>query len=402
MVIHSVKDGDTVFTLARKYRVSPLKIIENNGLENPDALSVGEELLILSPTRTYTVRGGDTVERICRMFGIKKSRLQAANPALLGTDRLYPGELLAIRYDAPPYGMAVVNGYVYESTTQEQLCGALPYLTYATLSVGVTDGQSVRFLFNDQPYLKQIHDRGKIALMRVCEGDGMPLSPDDREGWEQLCDRLCTAAKAHGYQGITLAFYRTAKLSPHLYDDFVVRMRRRLLGCDLILFTETDANEPLALGDYADGNVLMYDKCTVKDPPSFEEGERAIAERYASDYESSRMFMDISPFGYDEDTAMTLPMIRQLAHKTRCAIKKDVRTGLCSLQYPKFTGGVREERTVVFESLENIKAKLHLVDAFGYMGVSLDVGRTPVSVFLMVHTLFCDADYSTLGIEERV
>ncbi len=400
MLIHRVKDGESVFSIARKYRVSPLKIIENNGLENPNELSVGEELLILSPTRTYTVRGGDTAERICRMFGIKKSKLQAANPGLLGTDNLYPGELLAIRYDTPPYGMAVVNGYVYGHTSEKSLCRALPYLTYVTLSAAVTDGMNVSFLFNDRPYVQAIQDKGKIALLRVCESEGMPVCADDR--WDALCRRLADAAKQHGYHGITLAFYRTAKTSPAMYDDMVVRMRRHLLGCDLILFTETDANDPIAVGDYADGNVLMYDKCTDKTPPSFADGEEAMVKKYAAEYESSRMFLDISPFGYDGTTPMTLPAIRRLSHKMRCPFEMDETTGLMSLCYPKFNAGTREDRRVVFESLENIKAKLHLLDAFGYMGVSLDVENTPPAVFLMVHTLFCDSDYTTLCAQERI
>ncbi len=401
MVIHTVREGDSVFSLSRKYRISPMKIIENNGLEHPDELSIGEELLMLSPTRTYTVRGGDTVERICRMFGIKKSRLQAANPALLGTDRLYPGELLAIRYDAPPYGMAAVNGYVYEGTSEQALCAALPYLTYVTISACVANASSLRFTFADTPYLQQTHKHGKPALMRVCEGDELPFG-EDEQAWEGICDRLCTAALTHGYQGITLAFYRAAKRSAKLYDSFIVHMRRRLLGCDLILFTETDANDPQPVGDFADGTILLYDKCTLPQAPSFEEGERAVMEQYATQYESARMFLDISTLGYDGDTPMTQSQIRRLSHKLRCPIQTDARTGLCTLTYPHFANGTREQRQVVFASLENIKAKLHLCDAFGYMGVSLDVGRTPPAVYLMIHALFCDSDYTTLTVGERV
>ena len=46
MIIHTVKTGDTVFNIARKYGVAPHKIIENNELLNPDRLTVGEKLLI--------------------------------------------------------------------------------------------------------------------------------------------------------------------------------------------------------------------------------------------------------------------------------------------------------------------------------------------------------------------
>ena len=41
MIIHTVKSGDTIFNIARKYGVPPQKIIENNELYNPDILTVG-------------------------------------------------------------------------------------------------------------------------------------------------------------------------------------------------------------------------------------------------------------------------------------------------------------------------------------------------------------------------
>lgn len=397
MILHTVQNGDTVFSIARKYGISPMKLIENNELTNPDELSVGEELLILSPTRTYTVRGGDTLDRISRTFGIKKSKLQAANPALMGTERLYPGELLAIRYDAPPYGMAAVNGYVYRDTSEDALLRAIPYLTYVTVSSSCTDGKRVTVLFDDTAAVRLIHERGRIALMRVCEDENMPDPEALRACWDSMTDMLIRAAKERGYGGITLAFYKTAAKNPALYNEFIVYMRGRLLGCDLILFTETDANRPLPLGDYADGAVLMYEKAHLPAPPSFADGEQTVAEHYAAECESSRMFLDISPFGYDGDTPLTLPQIRKLAYKHRTQMEHDTEKKLCYVRYPRFSGGVREERTVVFESLENIKAKLHLCDALGYMGVSVDVGRTPVAVFMMLHTLFCDAEYTFFG-----
>ena len=88
MFIHTVGEGDTVFKIARNYSTSPIKIIENNDLKNPDVLSVGEELLILTPTRTYTARGGDTAAKIARRFGIKRGMLYRNNPYLCGQDKV--------------------------------------------------------------------------------------------------------------------------------------------------------------------------------------------------------------------------------------------------------------------------------------------------------------------------
>ena len=69
MRIHRVERGESVFGIARAYGVPAASIIEVNGLENPDALAVGQELLVLTPRRVYTARSGDTVSDVARRFG---------------------------------------------------------------------------------------------------------------------------------------------------------------------------------------------------------------------------------------------------------------------------------------------------------------------------------------------
>ncbi|HBJ18323.1 MAG TPA: hypothetical protein DDY70_01050, partial [Clostridiales bacterium] len=167
MILHTVESGDTVFKIARKYAVSPMKIIENNGLRDPDRLSVGEELLILTPTKTYTVRGGDTLTKIAARFGVKKSELYKNNPQLGGTDTLYAGQLLAIHYDTPTGGMAAVNGYVYPGCDADRFRTALPYLTYVTFSGLKTDGEHIYPLADFTNLRRTAKEMGKSVLLRV-------------------------------------------------------------------------------------------------------------------------------------------------------------------------------------------------------------------------------------------
>mgnify|MGYP003310964163 CR=1 FL=1 len=110
MFIHTVTPSETLYHIARKYGVAPTKIIEANGLENPDRLSVGDKLVIITPTRTYTVRGGDTLEKISRRFGIPIKEILKNNPSLMGGDKIYPEELLTLKQDAPRHGSALING----------------------------------------------------------------------------------------------------------------------------------------------------------------------------------------------------------------------------------------------------------------------------------------------------
>jgi hypothetical protein len=49
MLIHIVQSGDTLYDIAEKYGVSVEDIVKANELENPDWLSIGQELIIPSP-----------------------------------------------------------------------------------------------------------------------------------------------------------------------------------------------------------------------------------------------------------------------------------------------------------------------------------------------------------------
>ena len=68
MIIHTVVPGDSIYRIARMYNVPASRIITDNMLTDPGRLIVGETLVILFPSETYTVRGGDTLSSIASRF----------------------------------------------------------------------------------------------------------------------------------------------------------------------------------------------------------------------------------------------------------------------------------------------------------------------------------------------
>ena len=113
MVIHTVRKGDSIYSIAREYGVPPSRIITDNMLENPSKLAVGQSLVILFPTQTHTVRGGDTLQSIARMHGLTLNELYRNNPILGGVPTIYPGQVLNISYPEPSLGEFSTNGYAY-------------------------------------------------------------------------------------------------------------------------------------------------------------------------------------------------------------------------------------------------------------------------------------------------
>lgn len=94
MQIHVVSRGDTFYSLARRYGVTPESIQAVNQLENPNQLVVGETLLI--PTQNqYTVQPGDTLYAIAERFNVDLSDLIRLNPRLVSGE-IRPGETVKI------------------------------------------------------------------------------------------------------------------------------------------------------------------------------------------------------------------------------------------------------------------------------------------------------------------
>ena len=54
MFVHVVKRGDTIWSIARRYNVSPQRIISDNAIPNPQNLVLGQALLTLIPKTVHT------------------------------------------------------------------------------------------------------------------------------------------------------------------------------------------------------------------------------------------------------------------------------------------------------------------------------------------------------------
>jgi len=49
-VYYLVKSGDTLFNISRRFNLDMLKLMQLNGISNPDHVEVGQNLLLPSPT----------------------------------------------------------------------------------------------------------------------------------------------------------------------------------------------------------------------------------------------------------------------------------------------------------------------------------------------------------------
>ena len=392
MHIHTVSPSETVFGIARKYGVSPTKIIENNRLATPDRLTVGEELLILTPTKTYTVRNGDTLERIAKRFGISKNTILRNNPALFGSEEVYPEEILALKYDTPIHGIAVLNGYYYNGCPAERINFALPYINYLTVSGAVLTAGGIREIFDTEKVAEITKKSGKIPLYRIY----------DRRGASEICkaadeyiEILAVTAKGKGFSGITLAAHKATE-SPD-FEDFLFKLKKRLLEDGLSLFLEIDANSSIRYTEIPDSQILLYEKCALPKIPDFTSGEELVLGEFANKADSSRTFIDISPFAYCDGEQITKSDAIAQARKDGREIKHDKESLVCYFDTERRKRDGKKSSRTIFEAMKNTKAKLDLAGELGYMGISFDIMRSATSDIMMMNSLFlCGGDFLPL------
>ncbi|MEQ3639626.1 MAG: LysM peptidoglycan-binding domain-containing protein [Alteromonas sp.] len=106
-VRHTVKSGDTLWDIARKYKVSTRQLAKWNGMAPGDMLRPGKTLVVwlegksdagVTKKVTYTVRNGDSLSRIASKFNVKVSDISKWNS--LNTKRyLQPGQKLKLYVD---------------------------------------------------------------------------------------------------------------------------------------------------------------------------------------------------------------------------------------------------------------------------------------------------------------
>ena len=101
---HTVKAGDTISNIAKKYSISTQQILSANGLKSSN-LKLGQSLVITSSqsttsqaksvaTRHYVVKRGDTLDSIARKFDVQSKDLRRWNK--LTGSQIAPGNKLTV------------------------------------------------------------------------------------------------------------------------------------------------------------------------------------------------------------------------------------------------------------------------------------------------------------------
>ena len=214
MMIHVVKQGDTIYSIAQRYGVSAQNLIAYNELTDPENLVLGQTIVVLFPEIVYTIQEGDTLASIAAQFNTTVIQLLRNNRQITDTFALYPGVQLVIRYQGEKIGSMVVNGYAYPSIDRQLLRKTLPYLTYITLfTYGITpEGELIPI--DDQEIIDIAREYGVGPLMLISsltqEGtfsnELAHLVLNDSTVQENLINNILENLQAKNYFGLDVDF----------------------------------------------------------------------------------------------------------------------------------------------------------------------------------------------------
>lgn len=228
MTIYTVKRGDSVYSISRNFGVPPSRIITDNFLTDPGRLIVGQDIIILYPTQTHTVMGGETLSGIANQYGTTVEALLRNNPVLNGGTAIFPGQTLNISYETPPLGEISVNGYAYPYIDRTTLRRTLPYLTYLSIfTYGISnDGTVIPPAGGDEELIAIAREYGTIPLMMLTSlGENGRFSSElisNVLNSPQLSSSLIASAvetaRQKGYGGIDVDF---EYVSADNADDYV-------------------------------------------------------------------------------------------------------------------------------------------------------------------------------------
>lgn len=260
MVIYSVKAGDSLYSIGRRFGVDASKIAADNELADPNNLVVGQSLVIIGDTRRHTVEPGQSLYTIARMYRTTIDSIMSANPEITNPAVISPGQVIII----PPtrkLGTIYVNGYTFPGINMDVLRRTLPYLTYLSIfSYEVNPDGSLRPV-NDEELIRVARE-AKVAPIMVITNlrEGGGFSSDvakailtNEQVQDTLINNVIENLRAKNYSGLDIDFEYIYPENRENYNDFLRKVTSRLrpLG-----YTITSALAPKIA---ADQQGLLYE-----------------------------------------------------------------------------------------------------------------------------------------------
>ncbi len=401
MIIYEVKPHDNLYSISKRYNISPGKVIADNRLSDPEDLVAGQTLVLLPENMVHTVRRGESLYSIAKNFGITQKELQDANRGLRPPYRLSPGMHLNIPARGQKYGEIYVNGYSFPGINHNLLESILESLTYLSIFSYHARADGTLVPINDEPLI-QMARQARVAPMMVItnmEEDG-GFSSDlahillsDKEVQRKYIQNVLDTIKGKNYYGLDIDFEYVYPEDKENYNKFIEEMSGRLSPQKITLTTALapknsaeqhgllySAHDYAFHGKYADHVILMTYEWGYTKGPAMAVAPinqvKKVLEYATSVIPSEKILLGIPNYGYD----WTLPFVkgssaRSLSNIEAVDLARDIGT---TIQYDEISQAPyfyyydedKNRHEVWFQDARSLQAALRLVDQYNLGGVS--------------------------------
>ena len=400
MLVHVVKAGETIASIAVSYGVNPEWLRTGNGVGAEGALAVGQTLVVRFPKTVHAVRRGETLASIARDYNVTPRQLWRRNYQLAGSSDLFPGQVLVIAYEGTPLGTIGTSGYAYPSISRPQLQAALPYLTWLIpFTYGLAeDGSLLELDVEDLP--TQAAERGTGTLLHLSsmtesgqfsnQRSGLVLTDSARSA--RLLEQVEAEVLRRGYRGVDVDFEFVPGEQSEAYAAFVGEMGQRMHPLGRFVMTALapkirrdqpgllhEGHDYAALGAAADLLLAMtYEWGYTYGPPMAVAplpNVRQVLDYAVSEIPAKKLFLGVPTYGYDWPLPFEEGVTRARSLSSGEAIALAIRYNI-AIQYDEtaqspyfyYTAEDGVVHVVWFEDARSIEQKLLLIQKYGLSG----------------------------------
>jgi spore germination protein len=402
--IHVVQSGQTLWGISQAFQTTVQAIIEANELENPNALVIGQALVIPIYGSFYWVQPGDSLYQIGQKFGIDYRELARINQIPL-EGYLQVGTRLYI--PPSPKREAEFNAYIepiggsVSPALERAARGHAPYLTYlAPFNFRVNrDGTLVAPPLNN--FFEIAQNNGVTMMMVITNLEEGQFSDElgriilnNEDVQNSLLDNIMETANRLGFRDIHFDFEFLRPADREEYNQFLRKAAERIHNAGYLISTALapktsatqkglwyEAHDYQAHGEIVDFVVIMTYEWGYSGGPPMPVSPigpvRDVLEYALTEMPSQKIMMGQNLYGYDWTLpyepggeyakALSPQAAIDLARRQGVAIQYDYRQQAPHFDYVDEEGNAHK---VWFEDARSIQAKFNLLKELNLRGVS--------------------------------
>ncbi|MEI5907889.1 LysM peptidoglycan-binding domain-containing protein [Bacillus spongiae] len=398
MIIYTVKQGDSLYSIGEKYGVSYHEIMKINGLLTNNIV-LGQSLLIR--TNIYTVQPGDTLYKISEMTNVSTQALidtnEMKNPYVI-----YPGMQLTLPklpiYSAHSVGYAPIKssedmGYITLRNTiplEEEIATFSPWLTH----VPIFDYQ-----LQEEGNLSELQDESAVNVL--IQEQIVPLATitafdeeiihnvlSSSENTKILIENIYRVVSSKKYSGVNVDFEAVSERDRDLFSNFCRLLNERMKAEGYLTTIALLAKEYEGVHKGLDYKaiaptmdfvfIMAYDfhwMFSQPGPIAPINRLRTALDLAVTQIPRNKIILGTALYGYNwtvpfssgmKATAFSSHAVTQMAIQYQLPIKYDIESASSWIEY---IDQEDKKHIVWFEGVKSMNEKFKLVREYGLRGV---------------------------------